>query len=415
MRPGAWAFTLRQGTSQTTIDAIRAGLGWTGDPDNWDVSDGHIVVTPVPMTLDTVTLAHSIYTGRLLTQTDRRSFSGDGLAGWFGSASYPGPIRATKLTATQDLEDWVDDIVATGTTGITKGTVTDSATTYESEWHYTTCVEMLDEVCAALEREWRVNPDGTLDAGLSTSLFVDDPTVLIGDLTTGLGGVRGLRGRIANPAIDSGQRTSRVHAIGAGEGAAATIYTTTKRQVARNISGGNPNLDRMIDAPQNQSPTKLGDVTHDAYEYPRFDLSLDIADRRPRDLVAPGDNVYVYDPSAGIVGQTLLETRGQVLYPVAIRVQQLAWPVANDHGVYLRRHDGTRESWLDLTKVIQPESGGSQVGVGGGFDAPVDLSIDPLPATGPIFSIDGPATIVVSDGGTGLADRGVSLAPAARF
>jgi len=374
MRPGSFRLDLSgdpvQGAPSWILDELREALGWTGDPDTWTVSDGHIVVTAAPMPAHAMSLDAALYTGRLTKQLGVHSFEGDGLAAWFGAPSKPGPFKDATITGTSDdLDDWIDKILAVGTTGITKGTITEPGGTLTSTWYWTTIAEQLDLVASALSAEWRINPDGTLDAGPAVNLFTDPPEVVITASDGGevSGALRGITGRVSSPAISAESRTSQVRVVGAGSGNAAVISATTKTQVWRNIAGGNPDLERAVDAPQSRSAeaAALAAATKALFLDPRFSFAVDVDSDRLRDYLQPGDSVYVYDPAAGIIGADHVTYRGPI-FPVTVRVQKMVWNVTEGHGVYLRRHDGSDAVYTDLTPYVQWPQAGCALTVGNG-------------------------------------------------
>jgi hypothetical protein len=374
MRAGSFQLDLTgdgdHGTPESILGELRSALGWSGNPAAWTPADGHIVVTAAPVPAAAMSLSLALYAGRLTRQDGIRSFSGAGLASWLGAEGKPGTFAySSGVAISGNLDTWLTSLTSGDrSNGLTKGTVTEPGGSYATTWRGSSTIEMLDHVCAAMGAEWRINPTGSIDAG--PSLFVSPPTVLVTREAAGesVTSPTGLVGTVVAPSIATDNLTSRVIVFGASSG--TTIVeelATAGSTVARRLDGAAARLDRAVDAPSEPSAgaSSIATATLALYSTPRFSFDVDVRGDRARQVIAPGDQIYVYDPVAGIIDTTApVPSRGQTAFPVTVRVQRMTWGVTDGHGVYLRRHSGSAESWFDLTPYVRFAEPGSRLEVG---------------------------------------------------
>ena len=358
MRPGGWSLELTASAPQDIVKAIRAAIGtYDSTTETWSpVLDGQVVVFDTDT--DVPTLASARYCGPVREQTGIRSFAGPGVAAYLQSDEGLGQLRDTSVTRpAQTLSDWLDDLLPTN--GITKGTATNTGLSSLGMTHEVPAGrrEMLDAVCARMGAEWRINPNGTLDAAKTGTLFRSTPEVLVSDRPQGVGaGLRGIKGNVTEPSINATGVTSKTIVYGKGEGDQIIIESVAKGSaVGKGLGGGTLVHERAINSPGDDADASaaLATATLALFSVPRSSYSIISSATYVRRAVAPGDNVWVSFPSAGIVGTNPVTFRGESVYPQRARVQQLNWGVHKGHGVYLRRHNGTTETWLRLTPWVQ--------------------------------------------------------------
>lgn len=383
MRAGSFSFELVDSVPESVLAQLRGALGWSGST-TWSPSDGHIVVTSVPVEETSLTLAQSLYTGRLTKQDGIRSFSGAGLASWLGADGVPSAMATSYINSggtgvttisgaqTLSLGNWISALV-TYSNGITAGTIKVDASTLTATWEWTSPIEMLDAVCAHYGVEWRINPVGTIDVNNAATLFRTG-SVFISEL----GGEsemspRGLTGAALSPSIDSSERTSLAVVVGTQDQTTAVASAVVGRgtlaggTVAYGVGGAAATLVRVVDAPQSvaaealsQSATVVG-----SFDDPRFNFDVAVSSERTREYVAPGDTVYVWQPRAGIYATgTAMEFRGESVFPVSVRVQRITWPVVEGYGVYLYRRVASTITVTDLTPYVAWPAAGANLEVG---------------------------------------------------
>ena len=356
MRPGGWSMQLDAGCPQYIVDRVRAALAtYDGANDRWDaVNDGQIVVFDTDT--DTPSLAEARYTGIVREQEATRTFSGPGVAGYWQTDDGLGPLQDDPAGVTYSaraLSSWGS--VVAPFNGITVGTISDTGlSSVGMTWPLAVGPrELFDAVCSRMGAEWRINPDGTLDAG--ANIFNTSPRVLVSAQPDGrAGGLRGVRGSIMSPAINGRNLSSKVIVVGEGEGATVTVESSSTVAAGKGLDGSTLRMERAVDSPNDPSTNAqaLADSTLGLWRYPRSSFGVSSSSEYTRRDVEPGDDVYCYFPEAGIVGSDPVTFRGEPIYPQRARLHSINWGVHEGHGVYLRRHNGTTETWTRLTPWV---------------------------------------------------------------
>jgi hypothetical protein len=364
MRPGGWQMSLRPDTPQSVADAVRDALAtYDSTNERWtSVMDGQIVVFDTDVA--TPSLARARYTGILEAQTDALSFSGPGLAALLATDDGIGFTYSPttgSTTSVQSLLEAIDVFDFDGGNGLTAGTDFAAAGATSAVDDGTpspmTARERIDGFAKIYDQEWRVNPDGTIDAGApDDGLFVTTPTVLVDAKPGGqFGSIRRINGTATSAVIDGSQVTSRTVAYPANASSPGTA--SAAGTVARGLDGAAWKRYRVIDAPEeneeNGTAADLAQSTQNLFEYPRSSFSVTSGDAHVRRFVEPGDTVYVYFPEGGIKSTNVVSVGAQTVRPQKVRVHEIDWGVHEGHGVWLRRHNGSTETWLRLTPYVQ--------------------------------------------------------------
>lgn len=218
--------------------------------------------------------------------------------------------------------------------------------------------------------DWRVNGDGTLDAGHASDLFVTDPVCLV--VRRDRGGVdmtrRGLGGAAALTA-DVEDFATRAVVLASGNG----------RSVATGAADLAPGLNPYKDLHGNPvAITKLvsesrtaataadarAQLALDQSSTPHTALTLSTSEYDVRGSVAVGDWLHAYNPHVGLVGvdgDPEVVFRGERLRPRKLRLVEMTWPIARGMSVAYRDGDG---DWVDLTEYVQWENGSTTLVVG---------------------------------------------------
>ena len=398
---GQWSIKLRKDAPPGVV----ASLEWFG----------HVVVAPGrmdPTEFGDDLLAPGVarFVGILrdvaVATTDDSSqatLSGVGLAAWLGDedgkcAAIESPgVTLTGATFAAAVAALAPPSVPVGTifTGVT-GTITNT-------FIYQSRRAALDYLCTILDGEWRVNANGTLDAGPASSLYRTTPTAMI---------VR---------KSDAGYDQQMKALPGSLESTrSAKDYTTRVVLVAQALAGGTADAATVPYRDMHGNPvvmTRIVDETTDtvstnATARAQSTLNLWSGIRRALRLSAtefdiagdfvPGDVVWCYDPDAGIADTDYeVEFRGRLIQPMPVRVRELSWPVTEGHTVAYRvppTAPGGDPTWIDLTPWVEWESGQSEIVVSD------SLSTALTPGVGGILT-------VVPGGGGGTGDTAVPDVP----
>ena len=337
---------------------------------------GHVAIVPgrmSPVEHGDELLTAARYVGILRAVEGNQgqiTLSGVGMAAWLGDESGKGDVIETPgITLTGATFPAAVRAILPAHGAVTEGTFYSGISgTISTLFQYQTPRTALDYICTtmdptgALGASWRVNGNGTLDAGPASSLFKTTPTCLI--VRSGAGydqTLRALPGQL-DTLRDGKEYTSRVVLIAS----ALAGGTADASVVPYNDIHGNPvHITRVIDE---QSDTVLANAPARASNAlavyggiqrtvrlttDEFDIAGDFR---------VGDTIWVYDPDVGLVDLTKeVEFRGRVINPAAVSVLSLTWPVERGYTVGYRDRSGV---WTDLTPWIAWESpGGGQIEV----------------------------------------------------
>lgn len=333
----------------------------------------HIVITPTPIDCDATSdagmLSSSIYTGVITSKPSLRTFEGADLAYWLGTDNGLGDLLDTAVALTAGtLTQW---ITALCPASLTLGTITDTSTTTNS-FQWVTRREAIDAVCRTLSAEWRVNPNGTLDAGPKATLFVtptDNTGVVITRKDEGAdGGLIGLEGNLMVPGSDVEQYTTKVFALGSQvvAGGAVEVATATGATTYKDLRNGTVVMEKIVNSPTDPT-TPLAGVAASVlgqFNQVRREISLASHTYTVTRFIHPGDEAWVFDLRAELTDPAnQIEYRGELITPIKLRVMALTWPIEEGCGVYLRKSAAT-PTYLDLSPYIAWETGDVQWEVG---------------------------------------------------
>ena len=371
---------------------------------------GHIVVTPQEIDVDTLNdsdiLGASRYTGIVLNRTLEEgtvTVSGQGLELYMGDGSGKGMVIAEsnnigKVRTYTDAtlsETLFNSVVSDGKPfgimrdeagnlqAIQQGTISNPATLYTGQHFVETALSALKFVSEILNTEYRVNSNGTLDAGPSSNLFVgvgtNEPTSVVVKSAYGedpeYEGVtpQGLRSE-----FDATDWVSRVDFTGevgyfniptdvAGEANLSSIpYKDLHGNDLKRVG-----LVQEPEAPEEHLNTRAQSMLNELSRVKKI-LNLDLTQYEVSGDMKVGDFVYAFDPDVGFVDtdedasaesrdKYEVTFRGQTITPAKVRVTGLTFPIMSGMGVYFRDKNG---NYTDLTEYVQFESGATQVELG---------------------------------------------------
>lgn len=353
---GSWNLRLNKGTPRRLMDQL--------------TEFGHIVIVPaivnVAETQDSLLEAAryvGVYRGR--NAKNEYELRGCGLAFWLGEADDQGDIFEEPVVLA--LETFPNSIRALlpPSGSVTEGTLYSIAGTYTDRHQWVTPRKAIQYVTDTFGGEWRVNPTGTLDAGLVEDLYRVDPVALL--VANGEG--RDLR-RVGLPGQMSMDRNvegvaTRVVLLAEGEGETITTGTADAVDAGYRDLHGNPVAFTKVVSESGTTPEnadtraalQLADIST-----PRVAVSLESSAYDIKGDVVVGDYIDVYDPDNGFVdGEREVYWNGESINPVKLRCVEMTWPVRAGWTIAFRTTGG---DWLDLTDYIEPETGGTNVVVG---------------------------------------------------
>lgn len=303
--------------------------------------------------------------GRTNAPADDISVGGVGMAFWLGDEDGKGSVYENAVApASATFADTINALLpASGAGAVAAGTIYSVSGTYTGRHLYETPRTAISYVCDTMSSEsvpvsWRVNGDGSLDAGPDSDLFVTNPTCVI--LTKGAGEDMALRALPGSMDVtrDMEDYSTRVVLLAEGEGdsiatGSANISPATS---FKDIHGNPLAMTRLVS--ESDTATTNAEVRA-ALQLSRFTstrnaLTLSTADYDVHGSFVVGDRVWVYDPDAGLVDtSTEIVFRGERLNPLKLQVTETSWAITSGYTVAYRAADGT---WTDLTDYIDFET-----------------------------------------------------------
>jgi hypothetical protein len=355
MKPGSFRVQLKPGAPYSITSQV-------------DVLD-HIVITPVRLSTvrqfaDADFLAAAVYTGVIIDRPGRTSIDGCDPSWWLGTTTGRGVITsptAVASSSTISLSAWLALVLPFN--GITSGTVTNTSTTSRAGlYQWVTRREALDAICQAAGAEWVMQPDFTVDAAVSSTLFATaDPAAVV---TRKRGGPEGSRYGLEAALLSQGRNATNI-ATGATAVSAIASSTATQSIGFVTPANGTPDLAMLVDArSEDTNLSTLATAVLASAGSLKTSLNVSARSHNIPLRVKPGDGLYVYDPEAGIVDlANQIAYRGEIITPMKLRVQAMTWPIEAGMGVYLRQ-SGSTPTYVDLTDWVEWEEADTYFEVG---------------------------------------------------
>lgn len=366
---GNWAINLKPGTPLDVLGRLRYL--------------GHIAISvgrPDPRVSGDSLLKSARYVGplRKITFSDSGSaLSGVGMAVWMGDENDKGPIITdTLFFQGTDFVSTVNQLLAQAPS-VKAGTIRNVAVGYTGFHQFVTVRKALDFVCTTVTTdstnpvEWRVNGDGTVDAGLASDLYQYDPITVIARRGGGVDmKLRSLPGT-ASVDEDIEDFATEVILLGQGEGlgiASAQAKLDNGLIPYKDLFGNTVRIARTVSQSSTDAANSLvqAQIALNQSANPRDAVTLSTSQFDIEGDLRVGDGVWVYDPAAGLIDTSPQATemifRGERINPVKLRVSELTWPIEPGMSVAFRTPDG---EWLDLTDYVVFETGDTTVTVGG--------------------------------------------------
>ncbi|GGW98660.1 hypothetical protein [Streptomyces chartreusis] len=361
---GSWEIKLAPGIPRDTLDALEYF--------------GHVAIVPgrnIPVAqYGDALLDVARYVGVVRTRTwgddgrtnavgDDLSVGGVGMAMWLGDEDDKGDVFENAIAPASATFATTINMLLPASGAVTAGTIHSVSGQYTGRHQYETPRAAIDYVCDTMSTEsvpvsWRVNGNGTLDAGPESDLYVTTPQCII--VTRGAGEDMAMRALVGSTDVtrDVEDYSTRVLLLAEGEGASiatgsANVFPATGY---KDIHGNALVMTRMV----SESDTSTGNANTRAqlqlnrFTSTRSALTLSTADYDIHGTFDVGDYVWVYDPDAGLVDTANEVTfRGHRLNPIKLQVTEVQWSVTDAYTVAYRAGDGT---WWDLSRYFVPET-----------------------------------------------------------
>lgn len=353
---GGWELRLREETPRELLTALSFY--------------GHIAVVPGqldPLVYGDSLLTTARYVGVYRGKDSQSEFTlkGSGLAFWLGDEDNKGDVFETAQVFTgATFAATVAALLPAGG-AITAGTINAVAGTYTGKHQWQTPRQAITYVTDTYGAEWRVNGNGTLDAGTVAQLYNTSPTALVTPRGKGADLLRkALEGKLAM-GVDVEDVTTRVVLL--AEGSGDSIATGSANAVSvpyKDIHGNTVRATRLV----SESGTESGNAAARAqlqlnrFLNARRSVQLSSSSYDVKGTFVVGDYLYVYDPANGFYDTNVeIPWEGDRINPMALRCVEMTWPVEAGWTVGFRDINGV---WFDLSRWYVPEGGETTIVVG---------------------------------------------------
>lgn len=359
---GSWSLQL----SQATPKRILRKMDFFG---HIAVNTGRVEAEKIGDAL----LRSSRYVGVYRAKKDKvgRNIAGVGMAFWLGDHEDKGDVIETLVQFNNsDFDDTIRALLPNGGVGgaVIEGTISNTPTAFTGPVQYATRRKAIDYVCQTKGADWRVNGDGTLDAGLESELFQVIPKAALIRRSSGKDMfLHGFGGAIET-AQDVEDFTTRTLLLAQGQEAAtvtATADIAPGLNPFKDLRGNAVKLTRIVSESDTDTTNAQAraQLQLNRFSGSRDSIACSTNDYDLKGTVAVGDYMWVFDPDAG-VSDTANEInfRGERIYPIKLRLVQMDWPIVAGMSVAFRTGNG---EWIDLTDYVEWEGGASNLTVGG--------------------------------------------------
>ncbi len=332
---------------------------------------GHVVITPQELEPSKIggaaVLAASRYTGVIAKKSKpslQMNITGVGLLWWLQSPEGLSDIIRTEVVLSSSTVD--NALTQLLPTAITKGTVTEPPYTATSNHHFESPLEAIRTVMASTHCEFRINPDGTIDAAAYDTLFnITVPTVCASRDESGSDpNFVGVPISKADSVRDYSRMATGGLVYSVDDLGIKTLAASAARSTIERDLFGNTAIREFVEE------SSGADVVTTAYVESRLaewvttsTFTLDTEYYEIEGGMPIGDAWHVYDPPAFVDLTNPIFFRGDILYPMMLRVVEATWPLRDGMGVYYRPSTGTGTAgavedsdWIDLTRFVKWES-----------------------------------------------------------
>lgn len=358
---GQWNLSLREDTPKEILDALEPF--------------GHVAVVPgrvdVRSAVDGL-LSAARYVGVYRGRSDGDAFSmrGCGMEMWLGDEDGKGDIYTTTISASAATFANTVRALLPASGSVTEGTLFSVPGTFTGSFKFEAPRSAITYVTDTFGTEtfpvsWRVNGDGTLDAGRDEDMYVTVPVAMLVRKDPGRDmSLVGFQGSMTLE-TDVEDYTTEVLLLAEGEGESIVTASASQSTPYNDIHGNDLVMRRIISestTDATNAPARAA-LQLNRFKNPRYgvDLSTDAYDVTGDFVV--GDTIYVFDPDAGFIDPANeVYWQGQPINPIALKVVEMTYPIPPEWTVGFRRSsDGV---WIDLSDFYKGESGATTVTVG---------------------------------------------------
>jgi hypothetical protein len=300
-----------------------------------------------------------------LIQDDIR-ISGVGMEFWLGDEDGKGDVIENELLF--DTDTFSTAITALVPDALTVGTIHAVSGSYTGRHQYETPRVAIKYVCDTMSTSdipvgYRVNNDGSVDAGPESDLFVTDPVCIIVKKGVTQGEdmfMRSLESTMDQD-YDMEDFTTRVVMLAEeseeqlSTGSADIDTVSPGTNTFKDLQGNPLRMTRLVsesDTIETNAATRA-ELALRNYLEPHRSVTIAADDYEFYGSFQVGDYVWAYDPDGGIFDlSNEVYVRGVRINPIKLRVTEADWPVTDGYTVAYRDADGT---WYDLTDYIHWE------------------------------------------------------------
>ncbi|AVH60013.1 MULTISPECIES: fibronectin type III domain-containing protein [Streptomyces] len=366
----------------------------TTPPDTWDAIGyfGHVAF--ISGRLDPAQYGDNLLTAaRYVGVVRERSNSGDdrrtkqveqgyelggvGMAMWLGDDEDKGDVYENAVQPASASFATTINMLLPASGAVTAGTIYAVPGNYSGRHQYETPRKAITYVCETFTASsgqkvgWRVNGNGTLDAGPEANLFVTDPRCVISRKTSGkdTSGIESVPGAFG-VSRDMEDFSTRVVLLAEGEGesiATGSADISGGLNPYKDIHGGTLKLTRLAsesDTTVTNADTRAA-LLLSQYTASQDELVVETDNYYIEGSFDVGDYVWVWDPNAGLVDNANEITfRGERLNPIKLQVTEAKWPVTEGYTVAYRDANGV---WYDLTDHVEWDGSHTVYVTVGGF------------------------------------------------
>lgn len=326
---------------------------------------GHIVITPQwvePWVLgDASMLAAARYTGPVLEKDYENGafvIKGQGMGWWLGDDE-KGDVYETAVTLTSAALNGTN-LGLLLPDAITAGTVTAAYSNFTGTFHYDIPRDAIATFLAALESEYRINPDGTMDAGLIDNLFtITTPTVVVSRHVSGSDpNYIGVPLATLKSSEDARSYATRAVLIDVASDGTKTLNTAASQSpspTGKDIHGNTIVRTLVYESQPGDPGTPVDYLQAELNEH--IDIEESTITTGYWELAqgtwGVGDAFYVWDPPAFYDTDNQIRYRGELIYPKKLRLIAASWPLVRGMGVSFRDDSG---AYTDLTEWVKWEA-----------------------------------------------------------
>lgn len=300
---------------------------------------------------------------------DDFSLSGVGMAFWLGDEDGKGTVIESLVSINNlSFENSIRAVLPAGTSHIHEGTYFNIGQNFTGTFRWVTPREAINYITDTVGADWKVRGNGTLDAGLASSLFVTNPVAAVVRRDSGVDmAIRAFPGAMGTEQ-DVADFTTRVVLLSDnGDG------TTDATASADILPGLNPYKDifgntvRMVRLISESATDPTNAIARAQLQLNRFTgtrnaLTLSTSDWDIKGDIVVGDYIWVYDPDLNLFDNANeVVFRGVRINPLKLRLTEMSWPVVKDMSVCYRDWTG---NWFDISNYIEYETGDTSLVVG---------------------------------------------------